>query len=141
MPETIQLQLPVRLYLRLVQTAQATQRPLEEIILHALTVGSPPDWDDIPDAFQADIAALDRLDDNTLWSVARSQKPTADLERYDELLERHREQHLTDAERRELAELRQESDRFMLCKAQASALLKWRASASATMDRSLYLER
>ena len=38
----IKLQVPQILYQRLVNTARATQRPLEEIILHALQVGSPP---------------------------------------------------------------------------------------------------
>jgi hypothetical protein len=124
--ETVTLQLPNRLYQRLVNTAQATKRPLEEVILHSLEVGSPPDWDDVPEEFQAELAALDRLDDDRLWQIARSQKPESDFVRYDELLERNREEMLTDAERLELTALRSEADRFMLCKAQAAVLLRWR---------------
>lgn len=71
MPAPITLQLPERLYQRIVNTAQATQQPLEEVIIHALEVGSPPDWDDVPEEFQADLAALDRLDDAALWAIAR----------------------------------------------------------------------
>jgi hypothetical protein len=123
-PAPITLQLPERLYQRLANTAQATQRPLEEIILHALEAGSPPDWDDVPEEFQADLAALDRLDDNALWTLARSHQ-SSDA-RYDELLELNREIGLSDAEKNELAQLRHEADAFMLRKAHAATLLRWR---------------
>jgi len=63
MAETITLQIPDTLYLRLVNTARAQSRSLEEVMLHALLVGSPPEWDDAPEEFQADLAALDKLDD------------------------------------------------------------------------------
>lgn len=126
MPETITLQLPDRLYQRLVNTAQATRRPLEEVIIHSLKVGSPPDWDDVPEEFQAALAALDRLDDNALWQIARSRKTPDEMERYDELLVRNREGTLSDSERLELSALRQDAERFMLCKAQAAVLLRWR---------------
>ena len=72
------------------------------------------------------MAALDRLDDGTLWKIARSQKTEAKLERYDELLDRNQNATLTDAEKSELATLRKEAERFMLCKAQAAVLLRWR---------------
>jgi predicted transcriptional regulator len=126
MSELITLQLPDHLYQRLIHTAQATHRSLEEVILRAITTGSPPDWDDAPAEFQSDIAALDQLNDEALWEVAHSHKTATELERYDELLERNREQTLTADERLELTALRQESDRFMIRKAQAAALLRWR---------------
>lgn len=123
---SISLQLPDRLYQRLVNTAQATQQPLEAIILRALEVGSPPDWDDVPEPFQADLAALDRLDDAALWTIALGRQSETQFTRYDELLDRNREARLTDAEQVELAHLRTQADRFMLRKAQARALLRWR---------------
>ena len=126
MTATITLEIPELIHQRLLTTATATQRPLNEIILRVLQVGSPPAWDDAPPEFQADLAALDRLDDGTLWQIARSQKPETDFERYDELLDRHQNAGLTDAEKAELAALRQVVDRFMLCKAQAAVLLRWR---------------
>jgi predicted transcriptional regulator len=43
MSEAITLQLPDRLYQRLMNTAQATQRSLEAVIVRALEVGAPPD--------------------------------------------------------------------------------------------------
>jgi len=124
--ETVTLQIPEILYQRLVNTARATQRPLEEVILHALQIGSPPEWDNVPPEFQADLAALDKLDDNTLWQIARSHITAADMERYNTLLEGNSKNILTEAERLELMAQRQEADRFMLLKAQAAVLLRWR---------------
>jgi predicted transcriptional regulator len=124
--ESITLQLPDRLYQRLTNTAQAIQRPLEEVIVRALEVGAPPDWDDVPAEFQADLAALDRPDDAALWQIARSHKTVDEMTRYDELLERNQDGGLTDAQRLELMNQRKEADRFMLRKAQAAAILRWR---------------
>jgi len=124
--EIVTLQIPEILYQRLLNTARATQRPLEEIMLHAIKIGSPPEWDNVPAEFQAEIATLDKLDDNTLWQIALSQKTAADMKRYNVLLEGNQSDTLTDTERLELMALRQVADRFMLCKAQAAALLRWR---------------
>ncbi len=124
--ETITLQIPEILYQRLVNTAQAQRRPIDEVIVHALQVGSPPEWDDVPEEFQADLAALDKLDDNSLWQIVRSHKTADEMERYNFLLERNSDANITDAERLELIKLRHEADRFMLCKTQAAMLLNWR---------------
>lgn len=123
---TVTVELPEAIYLRLAGAAQATRRSLEEVLLHALRLGSPPSWDDVPAEYQADLGALDRMDDAALWPIARSRRSPADMARYDELLERNQEGGLSEAERAELTRLRQEQDRFMLRKAHAAALLRWR---------------
>jgi hypothetical protein len=130
MAETVTLQIPELLYPRLINTACATNRPLEEIMLYALKVGSPPDWDNVPDEFQVDLAALDRMEDDALWKIAQSRKTVADMERYNILLDRNQEGMLTDTERAELTALRTEADCFMLRKAQAAALRKLARTAS-----------
>ncbi len=124
--ETVTLQIPETLYQRLVNTARATQRPIEEIMLRALQVGSPPSWDDIPEEFQTEIAALDKLDDNTLWQIFHSCKTIADMERYNILLEANSNGTITQAQKFELMNLRHQADLFMLKKAQAAVLLRWR---------------
>ncbi len=123
---SVTLDLPERLYQRLTKTAQATQRPLTEIILHALEMGSPPDWEDVPEEFQADLAALDSLDDAALWAIARQYRSVAELSRYDDLLDRNQAGGLSAAEKLELSNLRQAADAFMLRKAHAVVLLRWR---------------
>lgn len=126
MTSTVTLQVPDLLYQRLVNTANATGRSLEEVMLHALKVGSPPDWDTVPDEFKADLAALDRLEDEALWKIATARKTSEEMVRYEELLDRNQDGTLSQAEKLELIELRSQSDRFMLRKAQAAALLHWR---------------
>ncbi|WP_242027444.1 hypothetical protein [Sphaerospermopsis sp. FACHB-1094] len=88
--------------------------------------GSPPTWDDVPEEFQAEIAALDKLDDNTLWQIFHSHKTAADMEEYNTLLEKNSSSALTENERLNLISLRQEADLFMFRKAQAAVLLRWR---------------
>jgi len=124
--QTVTLRLPGSLYIRLRQAARATRRSLNDVLLHAVRVGSPPRWDDAPAEFQADLAVMDRLDDEELWRIARSRKTEADMERYQELLDRNANDVLSADERDELIRLRVESDRFMLCKVHAAALLRWR---------------
>jgi hypothetical protein len=123
---TVTMQLPENLYLRLQQTAQATKQSFEAILLRALQVGSPPTWDTAPAEFQVDLAALDRLDDAALWSVARYHPSTAQTDRYQQLVDQNANDRLSPQEQAELSRLRAEFDRDMLRKAHAAALLQWR---------------
>ena len=122
--ETVTLKIPEAIYQRLANTARGMQRPFEKIVIHALKVGIPPSYDDVPEEFKADIAGLDRLDDESLWRIARSRKTEGQMERYNNLLEANSTRELTDREQLELKKMRAEL--FMLKKAQAAALLHWR---------------
>jgi hypothetical protein len=123
---TITLDVPDILYQRLIDTATAMQRPLQDVVLRALTVGCPPIWDDIPVEFKSEIAALDHLDDDQLWQLAQGRKSEQELSRYDELLMEKQDRELSASEQQELIRLRYEADLFVLKKAQAGALLRWR---------------
>jgi predicted transcriptional regulator len=123
---TVTVRLPENLYIRLQQTADATGRSLDEVLLHAVQVGTPPRWDDAPAEFQADLAALDHLDNEALWCIARSRKTEAEMERYQELLDKNANGDLAAEGRDALVKLRIEYDHFMLRKAHAAALLRWR---------------
>lgn len=124
--QNITLPLPEHLYLRFEQVAKATHQSVTDVLLHAVEVGSPPSWDDVPAEFQADLAALDRLDDKTLWQVARSRQSESVMGRHEELLYKNANDTLTPGERNELTQLRQDANRLMLRKAHAAALLRWR---------------
>jgi len=121
--------------LRLQLVAQATQQSLTDVLLHAVRVGSPPGWEDVPAEFQADLAMLDRLNDDALWKIARSRQTEDDMLRYQELLDKIASKALTESERLELTELRTEADRFMLRKAHAAALLRWRGHLLPPADK------
>ena len=126
LPETVTLHLPEALYRRLANTARATQRSLEDVLLHAVRVGSPPAWEDVPPEFQSDLAQMDRLSDDDLWHIVRLQLSATEVVRYDELLTGNRAGPLTDTERVELDDLRSAAERLMLRKAHAAATLRWR---------------
>lgn len=94
--------------------------------LNATQASSAPGWADAPAEFQADLATLERLDDDSLWTIARSLQQDIDMVRYQELLDKNAADALTPTERIELTDLCTTADRFMLCKAQAAAILCWR---------------
>lgn len=129
------LPLPEDLYLRLEQTARATRQSLTDVLVRAVRNGSPPDWSEAPAPFQADLAALDRLSDDALWRIARSQRSVADSARLEALLERNAGDLLTAAEQLELNTQIAEADRFMLRKSHAAALLIWRGHAVPPFER------
>lgn len=129
------LPLPEELYMRLEQTARATQQSLTDMLLRAVRAGSPPDWSQSPAVFQADLASLDRLDDDTLWRIARSQRSAADMALLQELLEKNADDALTAEDRLDLEVQIFEADRFLLRKAHAAALLQWRGHAVPPFDR------
>ena len=131
----IVLPLPEDLYVRLEQTARATKQSLTDLLVRAVRAGSPPDWSQAPAEFQADLAALDRLDDDSLWRIARSQRSEADAGRLQELLEKNADDALTPGERLEVDAQVAEADRFMLRKAHAAALLQWRGHAVPPFER------
>jgi hypothetical protein len=85
-----------------------------------------------PPEFQVDLAGLDKFDDDALWTIARSRKTATDLARNDELLARSAAGLLTEPERAELERQRHELDLFVLRKAHAAALLRWRGHPTAS---------
>ena len=133
--QIVTLPLPEHLYVRLAHIAQATGQSLTDVLLHAVRVGSPPSWEESPVAFQADLAALDRMDDEALWRVVRSRRTEADVARLQALLDKQADDRLSGAERAELERLRAEADRLMLRKAHAAALLHWRGHAIPPADK------
>ena len=132
---SVTMDLPENLYVRLQQTAQATRQSLDAVLLRALQVGSPPTWDTAPAEFQADLSALDRLDDAALWGIARTRATPAQMDRYQVLLDKNANQTLSASEQDELAQLRTGLDRDMLRKAHAASLLQWRGHQIPPADK------
>ena len=133
--QEVVVSLPENLYLRLQRVAKATHRSFSDILLHAVEAGSPPSWEEAPAEFQQELAALDRLNDEALWEIARSRRAEADMARVQELLDKNANGTLSAAERNELNRFRQEADRFMLRKAHAAALLRWRGHKLPPADK------
>ncbi|WP_217901682.1 hypothetical protein [Pseudanabaena sp. SR411] len=57
MAEIVTLQIPEALYQHLAIAAGATKRSLEDVILQALQIGSPPTWKTYPKNFKPTLPA------------------------------------------------------------------------------------
>ena len=121
--KTLALEMPDGLYERLERIAKTTQQSLNTIVLRAIQIGAPPDIEDVLPEFQDALAELDRLDDNALFAIATSRQTPEEFEQYEVLLA---QPSCTATQQQKLDELRFAADLFMLRKAHAAALLKWR---------------
>jgi hypothetical protein len=131
--QTVAVQMPQPLYRRLERLSELTRRPLEDLVVQTLDAGVPPLPDDLPEEMRDDLMALESLDTEALWQVARSEVNTEQQELHSLLLERNRLGTITESERATLAQLRQQADQLMLRKAYAYVLLKWRGHRLPTL--------
>jgi hypothetical protein len=120
------VQIPDQVYRRLKGVAQEFSQSLEAIVLTSITGNLPPSLDDVPADLREEMRALQTLDDDALWAVARSKLPPEQQARLEVLLSRNNTGTLTKMEREELKRSGEEVDRLTLRKAQAYALLRWR---------------
>ena len=125
MSVSVTLQVPPAVFRLAQRTAKVTSRPIEQVLVDVITSASPI-TDDLPSEMQSEVEALAQLSDDELWRFARSTFPVTKRREYDRLLEKNSDGTLTSAERHRLSELRIESEKLMLQKAHAYALLKWR---------------
>jgi hypothetical protein len=72
------------------------------------------------------VADLQRRSDEALWAVARESLPEQRWRCHQRLLDKAKTSAPTSAERTELTELREVTDRFLIRRSYALALLKWR---------------
>lgn len=121
----VTLHLPETLYKRFRQRAEWSHRSLETELLDAVASAAPV-ADELPSELSEAIEALELLEDQELWHLARQ---TMSLEAGQELEALHgkqRDQGLTPTEDDRRAALIREYERAMLIRAQAASLLKSR---------------
>jgi len=133
MPQTITLDLPDTIYLPAKRTAEATERPVEEILVNALE-SSLPSLEGLPAALIAELTELETLSDEELRCVMLGLVPVAQQQRLDHLLTKNQAGILSEQERQELDTLQQEADRIMLRKARAAVLLRFRGHRLPTLE-------
>lgn len=119
---TVTLDLPRQIYLKAAQIANATKRPIEQVVV---------DWIQPPVgrsglAQEAALAGLQAMTTAQLTQVARATAPAEDTERLQELLSLQEQRELTEAEHDEAVRLVEQEDNLTLRKAKAIYLLKQR---------------
>jgi hypothetical protein len=124
--QSVTIELPEEIYQRLKDLATVTQRSLEDVIFQTIRGNLPPALDDLPPDQRDLVADVQRRSDEALWALAREPLPDQHWRRHQRLLGKAETSALTSAERRELTELRKATDRFVIRRSYALALLKWR---------------
>jgi hypothetical protein len=124
--QPIRLELPEDIYRRLTEAATLTRLPLEEVLVQTIRGNLPPVLADLDQEQRPLVADLPGLDDAALWAVARAPLPAAHWRRHQRLLQKGEQGALTPTEQAALAALREETDRDVLRRSYALALLKWR---------------
>ena len=126
MGQIITLQLPDETLQRYQLGAVAARKALEEFLVDRLVEAVPPLASDLPFPLQEELRALEELDDETLWQVARSQLLPDRQRLYSRLLVKNSQRTITQREKELLNTLGEEARRLTLKKAHAYMLLKWR---------------
>jgi hypothetical protein len=124
--QTVTVNLPQVLYRRLERAAQATNQPLDAVLLQSIRGNIPPSLDDVPADMRGDLRQLLKLNDDDLWAVASASIDAKQWRRHQRLLRKNTTGVLSEREQRELENLRGATDRQVMRRSFAVALLKWR---------------
>jgi len=132
MSRTVTLTLPDKLYEPAERTAQATNQPLEAVLLTALQASLPP-LEGLPADMAAALLELEALGDEALWEAMLETVPDQQQQELEDLLQRNQAGALTDIDSERLAALQHAADVVMLRKARAAVLLRFRGRRIPTL--------
>lgn len=132
MSHTITLDLPDRVFQLVQRTAQATNQPVERLLVHALQASLPP-LEGLPEEIMEKLTALEVYDDEALGCVLGEAVPVEVQQELSNLLAQQQSTALTEAERRRLTTLQGQADLVMLRKARAAVLLRFRGKRLPTL--------
>jgi hypothetical protein len=132
MSQTITLTLPDNFFQSAQRTAQATNQPIEEVLLHALQA-SLPSVEGLPGDLLENLTALEMLDDQSLWQVMGERVPATLQRALSNLLDQQQSVTLTDVQQQQLTALQRQADLVMLRKARAAVLLRFRGKRIPTL--------
>ena len=129
---TVTLNLPDKLYQPLQRMAQATDQPMEIVLLTALQ-SSLPTLDGLPSDLAQELSELEAMDNDALRQVLLETVPPDQQQALEELLWRNQAGELTPSGRERLVALQQAADLVMLRKARAAVLLRFRGQRIPTL--------
>lgn len=126
MAQSVTIFLPEETLQRYRRGATAARKLLEEFLVERLLETVPPLADDLSSPLREELQALERLDDDALWQVARGQLPPARQRLYSRLLARQSQGIITAQEQETLYSLGEQARLLTLKAAHAYMVLKWR---------------
>jgi len=99
--ETLTIHLPASAARRLRRMAEIARRPVDEVLAETLYATLPPLLEDVPAAFQADLARLETLPSEALHEQMRAVLRPENVTRYETLQAIWAERQLTEVEQQE----------------------------------------
>jgi hypothetical protein len=132
MPETVTLTIPDEMHQSIQRVAQATHRPIEDLLVTALETSLPP-LEGLSASLAKDLTALEDLDDEALREVMAETVPAEEQDKIRDFLDLGQSRELAEEERARLASLQESADLVMLRKARAAVLLRFRGKRIPTL--------
>jgi hypothetical protein len=129
----VTLALPETVYQSVEQTAMAVHRPIETVLVEALTATFPP-ISDLPEQIADEVSEFTGIADDMLQNIATEMLSPSQQQQLTRLLGKNSDDKLTKTEKATLERLMDEYWRITLRKAQARAILAQRACARKPKD-------
>lgn len=120
---TVVITLPETLYERVRMSAEASARPVEDVLSQFVAANYTVLEDDLPPEMRSEFAGWLLLSDANLWEIAKSRFEEAKQMALETLIELQKQHPLALAEQNQLDQLLRESQELMLRKAEAQRLL------------------
>jgi len=130
---TVTVQIPEPIFRRLQRIADATYRPIEDVLATTVSVALPPS-PDLPSEIEADLTAMTMFSDEALNAAVESSLAPSQRRRLNQLSHAGGQRLLSAAESAELTHLVDLYDRAVLRRARALAILAHRGFAVADQD-------
>jgi hypothetical protein len=124
--QRVTIELPESVFHRFVQIAEATQQPLEDLIVQSVVSNLPPSAENAPLELRAELMEMQTLSVDELLAIAQTQADAVEHEHHVQLLEKNQAGLISPEEQNELINLRLTADQLMLRKAYAWSILRWR---------------
>jgi len=134
--QTITVRLPEPLYEQVKARAQQMQRSVEDELV-AVVAAALPAVSELPTDIVDEMVQLTFLTDEELWQAAHTTLSQEQSERMQALISKQQRDGLSDQEEEEAQQLAHYSDKVMLIRAQAAALLKERGHDISTLNKSV----
>ena len=123
---TVNVTLSEPMYERVRASADALDRPIEEVLSQFIATAYPVLEDDLPLEMRTEFAGWLLFSDDQLWGLAKSRLDEAKQIDLEKLLEQQRHSSLNAVEQKRLNQLVKESQELVLYKAEAQRLLAQR---------------
>ncbi len=98
------IQVSEQTFQRLFRQAQAKQTTVNEVAERTLTRALPPSLDHVPERWRADLQQMQRMSDEMLWRIPRTELPAERVALYDTLSEASQQRTLSLTEQQQKGE-------------------------------------